>query len=112
MKTPVIPKRKTMQAKRKGTARPTNGLLAKHAPSLGAHLEDDPTITIAASVPRSVASAAKRRAGAGNFSRFVTSALQHELACSALDEIVDAFVADGGVVDEAMVSAARKLIKD
>ncbi len=86
--------------------------MAKHASRAGGHLEDDPTITIAASVPQSVASAAKRRAGAGNFSRFVTSALQHELACSALDELVDAFAADGGTVDEALVSAARKLIKD
>jgi uncharacterized protein YgbK (DUF1537 family) len=98
MKAPAIPKRKTTSAKRKGPP--------------GAHLEDDPTITIAASVPQSVARAAKRRAGAGNFSRFVTSALQNELACSALDELVDGFLADGGAIDEAMVSAARKLIKD
>jgi hypothetical protein len=41
----------------------------------------------------------------------VTSALQNELACSALDELADTFVADGGAVDEALVSAARKLIR-
>ncbi len=110
MKTPAIPKRATRQAKGKASTRPTNGRLAKHASS-AAHLEDDPTVTIAASVPRAVANAAKRRAGPGNFSRFVTSALQNELACSALDELADTFVADGGAVDEALVSAARKLIR-
>ncbi len=104
------PKRKPTKSKRPKSGRVTVEHLAKKDPRPGGQAEDDPTVTIAASVPRSIAIATKRRAGAGNFSRFVTSALRHELSLSALDELVDGFVADGGQLDDAQVAAARKLI--
>ena len=72
---------------------------------------DDATLTVAASVPRSVVTAVKAQVGARGFSRFVTAALERELRHIARTELVADVVAHSGPLDPAKVKALQRLIR-
>ncbi len=74
--------------------------------------DGDPTLTVAASVPRSIVEAVKAQVGARGFSRFVSTALERELRHVARRELIDAVVEQSGPLDPAHLKAARKLLRE
>jgi Arc/MetJ-type ribon-helix-helix transcriptional regulator len=71
---------------------------------------DDPTETISASVPSSLAASIREHVGKRGFSQFVTQALRRELVSRNRKAIIAEYVAKFGPLDPAGLENARQLL--
>jgi len=75
------------------------------------NLTEGPTETIAASIPKALASAIRAQMGKREFSRFVTLALHRELVRRNRKSLVDDLIAESGPLDPEELRAIDELMR-